>query len=173
MKVQIRLARKSDLPEYTKLLQKTFQDAYTDEKIGLKKEYFSKKVFSSTRIKKYLTESLKTNGRHKCWLAFVGSKMVGSITIIERKDDYELRGFYVEMEFQGKGIGTKLWQLARDFTKDKDITCDVYAHNIKGIGVYKKWGFVIDKEKEEFYRHWDEWPKGVKAKCIYLRYMQV
>lgn len=173
MDVRIRPAEKSDLSEYTKLLQKTFQDAYTDEKIGLKKEYFSKKVFGSTRIKKYLTESLEINDRQKCWLAFVGSKMVGSITIIERKDDYELRGFYVATEYQGKGIGKKLWQLTRDFAKDKDMTCDIYEHNVKSIEVYKKWGFIIDKEKGEFYRHWDEWQKGIKAKCIYMRYKTV
>ena len=170
MNVRIRLAEKGDLFEYTKLLQKAFQDAYTNEKIGQKKEYFSKKVFSSARIKKHLIKSLVVNDRQKCWLAFVGSKMVGSITVIKRKNEYELRGFYVAADYQGKGIGKKLWDIAREFAKDMDITCDVYEHNIKGIEVYKKWGFIIDKGKGEFYRHWDEWPEGVKAKCIYMRY---
>jgi len=170
MKISIRLAQKSDLAQYTELLQKTYQDAYTDEAIGLKKEYFSKEVFNTLDTQKYLESNLEVNERQKCWLAFVDKSLVGSISIIEREKDYELRGFYVATKYQGKGIGKKLWELTLDFTKGKDITLDIYAHNKKTIEIYKKWGFKIDTERGEFYRHWPEWPKEVKAKSIYMRY---
>jgi len=169
-KVQIRHARKSDLPKYTKLLQKTYQDAYTDEEIGLTKECFSEKVFNSLNNQKYLASNLLVNNKQKCWLAFIGSKLVGSVSIIERKKDYELRGFYVGTKEQGKGIGKKLLELVLSFAKGKDITCDIYAHNVKTIEIYKKWGFEVDTKRGAFYRHWPEWPKGVKVKCIYMRY---
>lgn len=170
MKVKIRLARKSDLQDYNNLLQKTFQDAYTDESIGLRKELFSEEIFSSSRIQKYLASNLKVTGKQKTWIAFIDSELVGSITITEREEDYELRGFYVATKYQGKGIGKKLWKLAKEFAKKKDITLDTYTHGKRTIEMYKRWGFEIDKTKANFYRHWAEWPEGVKAKCVYMRY---
>ena len=155
---------------YTDFLQLTYQDAYTNDSIGIAKECFSKEVFNSTRCQKYLKTNIEVNEMQKCWLAFLNSKLVGSISIIERKDDYELRGFYIATETQGKGIGKKLLKLAIDFAKDKDITLDVYAHSVKSIEIYKKWGFKIDSKRGEFSRHWPEWPKGIKARCIYMRY---
>jgi ribosomal protein S18 acetylase RimI-like enzyme len=165
----IRHAKKSDLPAYTKMHQKVYQAVLVNEAIGLTKECLSEKVFNSIRIQKYLTSNLVVNSKQKCWLAFDGKELVGSITIIEREKDYELRGFYVAINYQGKGIGKKLWKLALDFAKNKDIVLDIYAHNTKSIEMYKKWGLKIDKEKGEFYRHWPEWPENVKAKSIYMK----
>ncbi len=170
MKVKIRLARKSDLLGYSKLLQKTFQDAYTDERLGLKKELFSEEVFSSPRIQKYLASNLKISHKQKTWLVFMDFKMIGSITITEREEDYELRGFYVATKYQGQGIGKKLWKLVKEFANKKDITLDTYTHGKRTIKMYKKWGFKIDKNKGEFYRHWAEWPEGVRGKCVFMRY---
>jgi ribosomal protein S18 acetylase RimI-like enzyme len=102
----------------------------------------------------------------------VDEKLVGSITIIEREKDYELRGFYIATKYQGKGIGKKLWELALDFAKEKNITLDIYAHNTKTIEIYKKWGFKVDTARGEFYRHWPEWPEGLRAKSIYMRYVR-
>ena len=170
MNVSIRLAKKSDLRAYTDLLQKTYQDAYPNEEEGLKKEYFSEKIFNTPDTQKYLASNLLVNDKQKCWLAFINSELVGSISIIEREKDYELRGFYVATQYQNKGIGKKLWKHVLEFAKNKDITCDIYAHNEKTIGMYEKWGFQVDTARGEFYRHWPEWPKGVQAKSIYMHY---
>lgn len=170
MKISIRLARKDDLRQYTKLLQKTYRDAYANEKIELTKEYFSEEIFNSPDTQKYLVSNLLENDKQKCWLAFIGPELVGSISIIEREKDYELRGFYVATKYQDMGIGKKLWKLALSFVKNKDITLDVYAHVTKAIEMYKWWGFIVDTARGEFYRHWSEWPEGVRAKCIYMRY---
>ena len=169
MEVSIRPAKKSDIKEYTKLLQKTYQIAYANEKIGLTKSCFSKKIFSTADTQKYLKSSLITNSKQKAWLAFIGPKLVGAITITDKGKDYELRGFYVAYKYQGRGIGKQLWNRALNFGKGKDIVCDLYAHNKKTIKLYKRWGFIIDKKKGTFYRHWPEWPDGLKAKCIYMR----
>lgn len=170
MKISIRLARKSDLLQYTKLLQNTYQDTYKNEAIGLTKECFSKEVFNSLIAQRYLESNLEINEKQKCWLAFLDSRLVGSITITEREDNYELKGFYVATEYQGKGIGKKLFKLVLGFAKNKDIILDIYAHNTKTIEIYKKWGFKKDAKKGEFYRHWPQWPKGLKVKCFYMRY---
>jgi len=87
----------------------------------------------------------------------------------ESDKEFELRGFYVDPKYQGKGIGKQLWTLAHGFAKRKDVILDIYAHNKRTIKMYRKWGFVVDKKKGVFYRHWPEWPEGLKAKCIYMR----
>jgi len=167
--VNIRLAKKSDIKKYTVLLQKTYQNAYTNEKIGLTKNCFSKKVFSTEDSQNYLKSSLVINAKQKTWIAFSGTKLIGSITIISKGKECELRGFYVDTKYQGKGIGKQLWKYALDFSNGKDIVLDIYAHNKKTINIYRRWGFVVDKKKGVFYRHWPEWPEGLKAKCIYMR----
>ncbi len=166
----IRLASKNDIQNYTDLLQQTYESAYADEKIGLPQSLFSKEIFCSTHSQDYLRSNLDVSDKQKTWLAFDGEKMVGSITITDKGDDCELRGFYILPKYQGQGIGKKLWKKALVFAKGKDITCDIYAHNHKTIEIYKKWGFEIDTERGEFYRHWPEWPEGVQAKSIYMRF---
>jgi ribosomal protein S18 acetylase RimI-like enzyme len=169
MDINIRLAKKTDFPRYIKLIQKTFQDTYVDESIGLRKEHFSKKIFNTPDSQKYFLSTLKVDKKQKCWLAFLNQRLIGSITITDKGDVYDLKSFYVMTRYQGKGIGGKLWRLALDFAKRKDITLEIYFHNTKTIEIYKKWGFKIDKERGEFYRHWPEWPEGLRAKTIFMR----
>ncbi|OGY25658.1 MAG: hypothetical protein A2Z24_00950 [Candidatus Woykebacteria bacterium RBG_16_44_10] len=170
MKISIRIASKRDLKDYTDLLQRTYQVAYTDEKIGLTKERFSKEVFATPHTQSYLKSNLVVNDKQKTWLAFLDSNLVGSITITDKSEECELRGFYVTPQYQGKGIGKKLWNLVLDFAGDKDIVLDLYSHNRKTIEMYKKWGFKIDKQKGVFYRHWPEWPEDLKAKSLHMRF---
>jgi len=173
MKFQIRLARETDLPDYTKFLQKTYQETYINARLGLTSACFSETVFNAPGTQKYLLSNLQVNSNQKAWVVHIGVRLIGSVSIIEREDDYELRGFYVATDYQNKGIGKELWRRVLKFVKGKDITCDVYFHNTKTIEMYKKWGFEIDKGKKEFYRHWLEWPEQVKAKSIYMRYKLV
>lgn len=170
MKVDIRLATHDDLKQYTSLLQETYENSYTNEGLGLTKDLFSKEIFNNPITQKYLSGNLINNDNQKCWLAFIGNQLVGSITVLRRDKDYELKGFYIASNYQGKGIGKKLWRLVLNFAHDKNIVLDIYAHNTKTIEIYRKWGFTIDKAKGEFYRHWPEWPKNIQAKCIYMRY---
>ena len=72
MKIKIRLAGESDLKKYTDLLQRTYQNAYTDEGLGLTKELFSEKIFGSPDTQKYLKSNLVINDKQKTWLAFAG-----------------------------------------------------------------------------------------------------
>jgi ribosomal protein S18 acetylase RimI-like enzyme len=170
MDVSMRLAKKSDIKDYTNLLQKTYQAAYTNDKIGLTKDCFSKKIFTTKDTQEYLLSNLAVNKKQKTWLSFLGKELAGTLTITDKGNECELKGFYVKTELQGQGIGKKLWMRALKFAKGRDITLDIYAHNKKTIGIYKKWGFSIDKKKGVFYRHWPEWPDELKAKSIYMRY---
>ena len=172
MTINIRRAQTEDLSKYTELLQKTYEDACVNDAIGLTKECFSREIFNSQDTQKYLLSNLVNKDKQSCWLAFDQSDMVGYISIIEKEDEYELRGFYVSKEYQGHGIGKRLWNKVIKGVKDKDITLDIYEHNKSTIEIYKKWGFVIDISKGRFFRHWPEWPDNVKASCLYMRYHQ-
>lgn len=167
MDVQIRLSKEDDLTTYANLLQKIYEDIYPDEKLGLTKGCFSKEVFGSQRVQAYLKSNLRINNNQKTWLAFIGNELVGSITIERKNGECELRGFYTSTDHQGRGIGKKLWQLASDFSGTDDITLDIYSHNTKIIEMYKRWGFVV--EKEAFYWRWPEWPEGIKVGSLYMR----
>lgn len=173
MNIIIKSATEQHLKEYTDLLQKTYEESYTNYALGLTKACFSKEIFASQDTQKYLKGNLQNTARQQCWLAFDKEKLVGSITIKDHGETCELTGFYVDSSYQRKGIGKKLWQKILPFTQRKDITLDLYAHNTKAIEMYKRWGFVIDKNKKEFYRQWPEWPKGLQAKCFYMILKQV
>lgn len=164
------MAKTNDLGAYTNLLQKTYQDVYPYEPIGLKKEYFSQEIFRGEDIQRYLRSNLALSSTLKTWLAFFNQELVGSITIEDQGKECELRGFYVKTEHQGKGIGKKLWEKARKFAKKKDIFLDTYTHNKKTISIYKKWGFVIDEKRGRFLRHWPQWPQNVSVECLYMRF---
>jgi ribosomal protein S18 acetylase RimI-like enzyme len=170
MKIKIRLADESDLLVYTKLLQKTYKNTYVFDAIGLTKECFSKAVFNTNDSQDYLKSNLKINDKQKTWLAFLDKELIGSITIVDKDKECEMRGFYVATDFQGKGIGSKLWKFVLSFAGNREIVLDTYSHNTKTIEIYKNWGFEIDTEKGEFYRHWSEWPEDLKVKCVYMRY---
>ncbi len=172
VKITIRLSRKSDLRAYTDLLQRTFQRTYASEKLGLKRAYFSRRVFNTESTQDYLKESLRQGSNQRAWLAFYGSRLVGSVTMTRKGKDCELRGFYVDSRVQGKGIGKALYNLGMKFAGSRDIVLDLYAHSTKTLGMYKRWGYRIDRTRGRngvFYRHWPEWPEGIRAKCYYMR----
>ncbi|KKP86199.1 MAG: hypothetical protein UR87_C0026G0001, partial [candidate division CPR3 bacterium GW2011_GWE2_35_7] len=173
MQIHIRLAEKTDLFQYTNLLQKTYEKAYVNEALGLTKECFSKAVFNSENTQDYLKSRLKITEKQKTWLVLIEEKLVGSITYISTdKNQGELAGFYVDPDYQGQGIGKKLYSYFMKHISIGNLVLDLYCHNIKAIEIYKRWGWKIDisrGQKGYFYRHWPEWPENLQAKCMYMR----
>ncbi len=172
-RMEIRTANLEDIEQYTDLLQQTYQHAYIKESIGLTADCFSREIFNSDDTQKYLKTSLVDTANQKTWLAFDGNKLIGSVTCaLENSQKAELKGFYVRKEYQGQGIGKKLYDLALEFAENRDLFLDIYTHNTKTIELYEKWGWKLDSsrgEKGYFVRHWPEWPKGLDAKCMYMK----
>lgn len=171
--IDIRLARLEDLMAYTTLLQRTYTDAYVDERIGLTASCFSSRVFASADTQAYLSSHLACSDTRKSWLAFDGDRLVGAVTCTIRSDtEAELTGFYVDTGHQGKGIGRRLYNLALAFAGKRDVLLDVYAHDTKAIALYTRWGWKRDVTRGDhglLWRHWPEWPEGVHAKSLYFR----
>ncbi|OGG56724.1 hypothetical protein A3D71_00425 [Candidatus Kaiserbacteria bacterium RIFCSPHIGHO2_02_FULL_55_20] len=62
-----------------------------------------------------------------------------------------------------------MWKRALKFTAGKPVVLNLYTHNKQAVALYKRWGFFIDKTKKPTWSHWPEWPKGIRAKRIYMR----
>ena len=172
MDILVKLAENTDISSYTKLLQRTYVKTYVNEKLGLTKECFSEEIFNNPLTQDYLLSNLQNNINQYAWLALNGDKLVGSITVKVGEKESEITGFYVAPECQGQGVGRKLYQKALKIIGDKEVVIDLYAHSTKSFEMYIKWGFKVDEtrgDKGYFYRHWDEWPNDLKAKCVYMR----
>lgn len=169
----IRKATVNDFGIYADLLQRTYQVTYADDKLGLKKEYFDKKYWQTKLAEEYLKSHLVNSETRGSWLAFVGNKLVGAISCKNQDDNTVwLSGFYVDVKYQGMGIGKKLYQLVLDFAQKKELQLEVYAHNVRTIDIYKKWGWIINVSKGNngyYDLHWEKWPEGLVAKCMFMK----
>ena len=168
----IRLATIDDLPQYTQLMIKTYQQAYISEELGITADYFSDEMFKNEDTQNYFKSHLVNTDKQKTWLALKNGEVIGALTIIiNNEDEAELTGFYVKPDSQKQGIGKSLYQLGSKFAGDRSILLDSYVHN-KTIDVYKKWGFETDRTRGKdgyFTRHWKEWGEKPALDCVYLR----
>ena len=172
MNFSLRLAKPTDLEQYTNLLQQTYEFTYTNAEIGLIKECFSPQVFNTPDSQKYLSSKLINSPHQKTWLVFNDKKLIASATCkIIDENKAEFSGFYVLPDYQHHGIGKKLYQKVLNFAQNRDLILGIYTHNTKSLEIYKKWGWQIDTSRGEngyTVGHWPEWPDGVIAKSVYL-----
>ena len=162
--IRIRLSKKSDLRKYCSLLQESIEKAYTNPKVGYTKDLFSNKVFSSEGMQKWMKSNLYPKPKKKTWLAFLGPRMVGAITVADEGNKREFRALYVATDLQGRGIGKQLLGRALGVSKGKDIILTMYPHNLKTLEIYRKWGFR--NYGKPGYHHWSAWPDYVKMKYM-------
>ena len=169
MTIRVRAATPDDLPAYTNMMQQTYESTYVDPSIGLTKACFSPEVFNSDDTQAYLRSKLVTDDTQKSWVAVDKDAVVGAVVVKSRGSECELSGFYVLPQYQGQGIGTRLWQNVLEFVGDRPITLDIYAHNKKTIQLYEHWGFHEDTTRPHFFYHWPEWPDDLRAEALYMR----
>lgn len=172
MNFSIRLAKPTDLKQYTDLLQQTYEFTYTSPEIGLTKECFSPQVFNTPDSQKYLSSKLINSSEQKTWLVFDDKKLIASATCkIIDENKAEFSGFYVLPDYQHQGLGKKLYQKVLGFAQNRDLILGIYTHNTKTLEIYKKWGWQIDTSRGEngyITGHWPEWPDGIFIKSVYL-----
>ncbi len=165
-RVSIRLARKSDFVKYAALIQKSAEAAYTNAKLGYTSDLFSKKVLSSAGMQGWMKSNLYPKPGQITWVAFLGSRMVGAMTVSSGRRRDEFRTLYIAPDVQGMGIGRVLFRRALEYSMRKEAILTMYPHNLKTLRIYRKWGFK--KYGKSGYHHWLAWPKGVRMKYIYM-----
>ena len=116
-------------------------------------------VFVPRRIA-YIQEKLSKSERadNDTFVAKFESKVVGYVEPIIEDGKRFISAIYVDPNFQGMGIGSKLLQRALDWHgKDEDIYLEVVAYNQKAIRFYERFGFektntiVADEEEKPKY----------------------
>jgi ribosomal protein S18 acetylase RimI-like enzyme len=146
--------------ENIKIVQPTLEDArgtievqykawlttYPNEKLGITIddiEHRYKDAFSGERLKKREKIITDPEPNEKYIIAKDGDKVVGMCYVIIQENKNQLQAIYLLPQYQGKGIGTQLWNAVLPFfEKSKDIYVEVADYNEKAISFYKKLGFV-------------------------------
>ena len=79
---------------------------------------------------------------HTTFLAKESDQVVGLCRVQNTDTQNKLQAICVLPEYQGKGIGTRLWEEAqKTFDKSKDTFVAVATYNANAISFYKKLGF--------------------------------
>ena len=135
-----------DAQGITNVFYKTWLATYPNKEKGVTVEDIEdryKDEFSDEKIEnlKQLIRNLPKN--KKRLVAKKGDMIVGTCTVIRNENNNHLRTLYVLPEFQGKGIGTKLWNKASEFLDPKkDTIVQVAEYTEHAIHFYKKLGFA-------------------------------
>jgi ribosomal protein S18 acetylase RimI-like enzyme len=145
-KIRIENAVPSDAEQITTVYYKTWLDTYPNEEIGITREDIEdsyKDSFTEESIQKNKARIAHGNKNEKRLVAKDGDHVVGVARMIRNENNNQLQTIYVLPEFQRKGIGMMLWNVAKDFCDPtKDILVQVATYNQKAIEFYKKLGFV-------------------------------
>lgn len=147
MKVQLRLATKSDVPELRRLAIQTSVDTFGAFNTEANMKAFLDEAYSMENMTHELDE---INSRN--YLAFIGNHMAGFMRLRKTGEvahllgpnAIELQRLYVDTSLKGQGIGGALMQEAMDFaaTEKYDwIWLGVWEGNIAAQEFYMKWGF--------------------------------
>lgn len=143
--IVIKNAEKEDAHGILNVQHKTWLSTYPNEKIGITvddiEDRFTSRFSDEGLLKREKSiENLAPN--EKYLVAKDGDKIVGMCfaKILETKN--QLQAIYILPEYQGLGLGFKLWnEVLAFFDKTKDIYVEVADYNEKAIAFYKKLGF--------------------------------
>jgi len=143
---QIKAATVNDIPVIQDLTEKiwrpTYQSILTPEQI----EYMLEMMYSSASLNKQITEL-----QHQFLILTDEEKPIGfaAYSTTDTPDVYKLQKIYLDLNYQGKGVGKLLLQEVADQVKARGaniLELDVNIYN-KAKLFYEKQGFSVYKEK--------------------------
>lgn len=147
IKVNIETAEPDDAEEIQNVFYKTWLETYPNKVPGVSvddvHEYYKDKLSADgiERYQKRIEEELKLQNQ-RFFVAKVNKKVIGVCLAFRHEDKNQLKAIYVLPEFQGMGIGYKLWNKVSEFIDEtKGTTVEVVVHNINAIVFYKRLGF--------------------------------
>ncbi|HMP67637.1 MAG TPA: GNAT family N-acetyltransferase [Candidatus Paceibacterota bacterium] len=145
MHVNISPITPEDIYQANEVFYKTWLDTYPNEKLGITEDDIHHKFQQKDeeffeRKKKEIANLPEGSGY---LVARVEDKIVGVVIYFSNKELNEIKAIYVLPEYQGHGIGFKLWKEALlDFDDTKDSFVNVADYNKNAIAFYEKLGFV-------------------------------
>jgi ribosomal protein S18 acetylase RimI-like enzyme len=126
------------------LHRQTWLATYPNVGCGITPQDISLKDFTSEKKLEIWRQRIKDN-RHVCnylLVAKIAGRIVGFCSALKKPDYGEINTVYVLPEFQGRGVGQKLFTKSLAWLKTKKkvfIKCAEYNH--KAISFYEKFGF--------------------------------
>lgn len=144
--IQITDATAEDVEGIQTVFDETWLDTYPNEEAGITRAdilEMRKGSFEPERLQKRREHFSTPHEDQKFVVAKNGDKVVGLCSLLKEEDRNKLSTIYILPEYQGKGIGKRLWESVIPFLdKTKDTTVSVATYNKNAIAFYEKLGFV-------------------------------
>lgn len=127
-------------------------DTYVSEQYGITEaDLKSRKALNSERLERMRNIVSGSIINEHVWTAKCGGEIIGMCSAERGGDKNKLGSLYVLSQYQGLGIGTRLFEKALDWLGcDKPIEFGVAEYNWGSIESYKKFGFKVDGRMEDF-----------------------
>ena len=145
----IRSVNKKDFPQIKEIAMKGWTATYTylspNDLNRLVNEYYSDR-----NLKKSM-DRVKT-GKGLFIVAETGKKIIGFSHVAIHGDEGELVRIYMDLEHEGKGIGTKLLIDCETFLRRKGCRkyfAYIHKDNKRGLNFYLKNGFIHVKKRDK------------------------
>ncbi len=139
-------AKPEDARGMQEVFYKTWLNTYPNVENGISVDDIEdryKNAFTDETINKRAERILHPPEGETVFVAKEDEKVVGLCFVEKYPEKNQIQAIYVLPEYQGKGIGKKLWSEAKKvFDAGKDVIIEVATYNTQAIEFYKKLGFV-------------------------------
>ncbi len=168
------LVQPEEIPEVAAFMQPVYADTYPNEARGTTKEMFDDPLFRE-HVEEYLGDQLATPGRN-LWVARDEQGIVGSIGLEADADpsNPEIWGFYVDVDRQGEGVGSELWEqvMSTKQLADADkVHLNVAVDSPQAAHFYEDKG--MQKVGEPFTVQWPQWKQEYRDAGLTNEYQRM
>lgn len=143
--VEISPAKPEDARALQEVFYQTWLATYPNEEEGITEEdvedrYKDRNSEEKTKEREKRIQDLPSTTKY--FVARQGEKIIGLCLAEKQEGCNQLKAIYVLPEFQGKGLGSKLWKEAKDFLgSTEDTFVEVAKYNKNAIDFYSRLGF--------------------------------
>ena len=146
MAVQVTEAGIDDFEKIQNVFYRTWLVTYPNKEHGISVDDIEdrfKDRNAPERREKRRQDILTRNLNKRLLVAKDGDTVVGVCRASKSESENRLNAIYVLPEYQGKGVGSRLWaEISSFFDQDKEVVIDVVTYNQNAIDFYKKLGFM-------------------------------
>ncbi len=147
MRVVVRSATPADAAMLAELAARTFYDTFADSNTSEDMQTFLTSTYSEEIQRKEIEDASLTTLLAECdgtLAGFAQIKMGKAPDCVKGPSPSEIKRFYVEKTFHGRGVAQELMRAAEAIARDagaKTIWLGVWEHNDRAIAFYRKIGF--------------------------------
>lgn len=143
--IEIRHPRAEDVRGMQEVFYRAWRATYPNETVGITVDDIDERFkdrFSEDRLQKR-TESFTNPPEGEVWIvARTEGSVVGIISTLQKPDRNQIKVLYVHPDYWHKGIGTKLWNAAREaLNLSQDTYVELADYNLQARRFYEKLGF--------------------------------